>query len=210
MTIMLSPERARDACGFQPGRIRASRSARIAMPRLVLLVAFLSLSFPAFATEPYRQNSIALLQPESLLAQRVSADDLADYIKHLNEIALAQARAFPDHTPRTGSIVFAVRPDGSRKVWLDLRQALSEADSASMIAALEAPAPCPVREGTVVAAINVSFWGGKPPVISFPIPMPPEWRAAIKGDGVEVTALVDSIWPQRPTPGTSPEQTREN
>ena len=188
---------------------RQWRAMGTEVPRLVLLTAILAISCPAFASEPYRQNSIALLQPESLLAQRVSADDLADYIKQLNEIASAQAGAFPDHTPRTGSIVFAVRPDGSRKVWLDLRPALSEADSVSMIAALEAPAPCPVREGTVVAAINVSFWGGTPPMISFPIPMPPEWRAAATEEGVEVTALVDSIWPQSPTPGTSPEQTSE-
>lgn len=40
------------------------------------------------------------------------------------------------------------------------------------------------------------------------MPMPDEWRAAMTKDGVEVTALVDSIWPPSSTPGTSVEQAR--
>jgi hypothetical protein len=54
-----------------------------------------------------------------------------------------------------------------------------------------------VREGTVVAAINVSLWAtGKAPVISMPVPQ--EWLEALKGrDSVEVTHLVDSIWPPK-------------
>ena len=176
------------------------------MSRLVLLMALLALTSPAFADEPFRQDSIVLLQPGFVMEQRVSVEELSAYLKRLTESAARQAATLSDHVARTGSIVFAVRPDGSRKVWLDIKPALSEADSRSMITALESSAPCAVREGTIVAAINVSFWGGTARVMI--MPMPDEWRAAMTKDGVEVTALVDSIWPPSSTPGTSVEQAR--
>jgi hypothetical protein len=40
--------------------------------------------------------------------------------------------------------------------------ALAQADADSLIASLQATEPCAVREGTVVAAINVSVWGAMP------------------------------------------------
>ena len=182
-------------------------SLGVEMSRFALLITCLAITTPAFAKDPFRQDSIVLLQPGSLLEKRVSVEDLSSYIKRLNEIATRQAADFTDRVARSGSIVFAVRPDGSRKVWLDVKPAFSDADAGSMVAALEAATPCAVRDGTVVAAINVSFWGGK--ARNMGMPMPDEWRTAITGDGVEVTQLVDSIWPQGSTPGTSLERARE-
>lgn len=177
------------------------------MKRLLWLVAFLTLTLPAQSKEPFSQNSIVLLQPGFLLEKRVRVQELSDYIKRLNAEASRVVVAFGDRTPRTGAIVFAVRPDGSRKVWLDLKPALSEGDANLLRSNLETTSPCAVQEGTVVAAINVSLWGGKTKVVS--MPMPEEWRAAITSDGVEVTQLVDSLWPAVPAPNTSLERTRE-
>ena len=177
------------------------------MKRILWCLAFLVLTLPAQSKEPFTQNSIVLLQPGFLLEKRVPVEALADYIKRLNAEANRVIAAFSDHTPRSGAIVFAVRPDGSRKIWLDLKPALSEGDATLLRTNLETLSPCAVQEGTVVAAINVSLWGGKAKVVS--MPMPEEWRAAITGDGVEVTQLVDSLWPAVPAPDTSLERARD-
>ena len=177
------------------------------MKQLLWLLAFLVLTLSAQSKEPFSQHSIVLLQPGSLLEKRVPVEELSDYIKRLNAEASRVAAGFSDHTPRTGAIVFAVRPDGSRKIWLDLKPALSLEDATLLRTKLETASPCAVREGTVVAAINVSFWGGKAKVVS--MPMPEEWREAITSDGVEVTQLVDSLWPAVPAPNTSLEPASE-
>jgi hypothetical protein len=173
--------------------------------RLLWLLVFFPLALPAHSKQPFSQNSIVLLQPGFLLEKRVPARELSDYIKRLNAEASRVVAAFSDRTPRVGAIVFAVRPDGSRKIWLDLNPALSEGDANLLRANLETASPCAVQEGTIVAAINVSLWGGKTRIVS--MPMPEEWRAAITGDGVEVTQLVDSLWPAVPAPDTSVERT---
>lgn len=162
---------------------------------LWLLVPVLLMS-PAQAKEPFRQASIVLLQPGFLLEKRVTVEELSDYIKRLNAEAARVVAGFSDHTPRAGSIVFAVRPDGSRKVWLDLKPPLPQENATELRAKLETASPCAVREGTVVAAVNVSLWGGT--AETRPMPMPEEWRAAITDEGVEVTKLVDSLWPATP------------
>jgi hypothetical protein len=83
------------------------------------------------------------------------------------------------------------------KVWLDFNPALPADESLALILQLEAVPVCPVREGTVVVALNVSFWAqGEPPAMAMPAPR--EWLDAVKGqDSVEVTQLVDSIWPPK-------------
>ena len=177
------------------------------MKRLLWLISLLALTLPAQSKEPFSQNSIVLLQPGFLLEKRVPVQELSDYIKRLSAEASRVVAAFSDRTPRSGAIVFAVRPDGSRKIWLDLKPVLSEVDANLLRTNLEAAAPCAVQEGTVVAAINVSLWGGKTKVVS--MPMPEEWRAAITDEGVEVTQLVDSLWPAFPAPNTSLDGMRE-
>ena len=174
------------------------------MKRLLWFLALLIPTLLAHSKEPFSQNSIVLLQPGFLLEKRVPVEELSGYIKRLNAEAARVVAGFSDRTPRTGSIVFAVRPDGSRKIWLDLKPVLSVEDATLLRTNLETTSPCAVREGTVVAAVNVSLWGGKAQAVS--MPMPDEWRVAITGDGVEVTQLVDSLWPAVPAPNTSPER----
>jgi hypothetical protein len=175
--------------------------------RLLCLLAISALTLPVQSKEPYSQTSIVLLQPGFLLEKRVPVEELSAYIKRLNAEAGRVVAAFSDRAKRTGSFVFAVRPDGSRKIWLDLKPALPEESGALLRTSLEAVTPCAVREGTVVAAVNVSLWGGKEKVAS--MPMPDEWRAAITSGSIEVTQLVDTLWPAVPAPNTSLERTLE-
>jgi len=162
---------------------------------------FLSLSLvaaaAAVATEPFRQNSIVLLQPTPMLERRADVKPLSDYILALQASAGRFAATLHDKTSRNGFIVFATRPDNSVKVWLDFNPALPADESLALILQLEAVPVCPVREGTVVVALNVSFWAqGEPPAMAMPAPR--EWLDAVKGqDSVEVTQLVDSIWPPK-------------
>jgi len=189
---------------------RARRSAQplgALVKRLLWLITFSIFTLPAQSKEPLRQNSIVLLQPGFMLEKRVSVQALSDYIKRLNAEASRVVVTFSDRAPRSGAIVFAVRPDGSRKIWLDLKPALTDGDANLLRTKLESTSPCAVQEGTVVAAVNVSLWGGKAKGVS--MPMPEEWRAAITSDGVEVTKLVDSLWPAVPASNTSLERTRE-
>ena len=146
------------------------------------------------AATPLRQNSIVLLQPMFMMEQRVEVKALSDYINALKASAERFAADLEDKVPRHGFIVFATRPDKSVKVWLDFNPALSAEEGLALIAQLESVPPCSVRDGTVVAAINVSLWStGAAPAMSMPAPQ--EWLDALKGqDSVEVTQLVDSIW----------------
>jgi len=111
-----------------------------------------------------------------------------------------------DQTPRFGSIVFAVRPDASRKIWLNLYPALTPELTRAMLSRLEAVPPCQVFGGTFVAAINVTIGNSRD--LAFE-PMPREWRDAMETSGiVEVTELVDFLWPPVAAPDTSLERTR--
>jgi hypothetical protein len=162
--------------------------------RRVLFALSLFIVGVAMAAKPFRQNSIVLLQPMFMMEQRVDVKALAGYINALKENSERFAAALQDKAPRHGFIVFATRPDASVKVWLDIKPALSAEDAHALIAQLESVPPCSVREGTVVAAINVSLWeSGAATAMSMPAPQ--EWLEAMKGqDSIEVTQLVDSIW----------------
>jgi hypothetical protein len=176
------------------------RRSGVTMSRRVVLTLSLIIASVAIAAEPFRQNSIALLQPMTMMEQRVEVKEFSAYISALKAKAERFAETLQDKEPRHGFIVFAMRPDMSVKVWLDIKPALSHVEALALVAQLESVPPCSVREGTVVAAINVSFWAtGKAP--SMLMPLPQEWLAAMKkGGSLEVTHLVDSIW--QPKDGT--------
>jgi len=167
------------------------------MRRPVLLTLSLFMASAVMAAQPFRQNSIVLLQPMFMMEQRVEVEALSAYINALKASSERFAAALQDKVPRHGFIVFATRPDMSVKVWLDVKPALSAEEALALIGQLESVPPCAVREGTVVAAINVSLWAtGKAPIMA--MPAPEEWLEALKGqDSVGVTHLVDSIWPPK-------------
>ena len=168
------------------------------MRRRLLLVLSLVAAAVAPAAEPFRKNSIVLLQPMPMLERRADVEPLSEYILALQASAERFAAALQDKSSRNGFIVFATRPDKSVKIWLDFKPELPAEESLALISQLEAVPVCPVREGTVVVALNVSMWpqGDAPSAMSMPAPK--EWLEALKGqDSVEVTQLVDSIWPPK-------------
>jgi hypothetical protein len=131
------------------------------MTRFVLFAILLLIVTDAMAAKPYRMKKVVPIYPESAIQERVSAEELRSYVKRLS--AELEAIAAADKTPRAGFIMFAVNPDGRRKIWPDLRP-LPKADAArAMISRLESAAPCHVAGGTFAAALDVSFWGAKPP-----------------------------------------------
>jgi len=168
------------------------------MRRRLLLILSLIAAAAAPAAEPFRKNSIVLLQPMAIVERRADVNPLSEYILALQASAERFAATLQDKSSRNGFIVFATRPDKSVKVWLDFKPELPAEESLALISQLEAVPVCPVREGTVVVALNVSIWPQGDPLPAMAMPAPKEWLEAVKGqDSVEVTQLVDSIWPQK-------------
>ena len=160
---------------------------------LMVLVAALFCG-PAFAEKPaYQLESLMLLQPEFVLEQRASAEDLSNYIKAVRTAAEAVVAEEKGQHPASGYIVLAVRPGGRSKVWLDFTPALPPALDARLAAALGAVVPFQARKGVVVFAINSSLWGA--PAAQRP-PAPAEWTKAMEGtsDPMEIGELVERIW----------------
>ncbi len=174
------------------------------MTRLGCILVLILAVADASAADPFRH--IPVLLQDSSKNSRASGD-LFGYFDRLAAEAEAFMSQLEDETPRFGSIVFAVRPDRSRKVWLDLHPALTPEVARAMSMRLESVPPCQVSGGTFVAAINMTFWHSTD--LAFE-PMPGEWREATEKSGmVEVTELVDSLWPPAAAPNTSLERTRE-
>ena len=158
----------------------------------------IALPRPARAVEPLQQLDIVLLQPGTLIEQRVDggADAMADYLKRLGEAAKEAMRENPQQIPSSGFIVVAVRPGGKTHAWFDFKPALSDKTTAALTHVVETVAPTPVKSGNVVFALRVSLWGARPPEKYAPAPQ--EWRDAAKqaGHKLELDALVDQLWPR--------------
>lgn len=166
------------------------------MKRLVALSAA-CLTFTATAATPYHSESVMLLQPDSVLQERVpSVDALANYIKAVQATS-DQALSGQAPSPTGGYLVLAVRPGGQSMVWLDFKPALPAPTAAKLRAAILAVPAFEAQNGVVVIALNSSLWGAP---ASSTFTSPQEWTDAMRGhDGpMEVGELVDKVWPGRP------------
>lgn len=165
------------------------------MLRAVFLLLFgLLCAGPASAAEPYRTESVILLQPDFVLQERVpSVDSLSAYIKAVQSVAGAVLAEEPP-SPASGFLVLAVRPGGRSMVWLDTRPGLAARTAGRLRAAVLAVPPFEARGGTVVFALNASLWGAGP---AQGFPDPQEWRQAMEGrdEPMEIGDLVDKVWP---------------
>jgi len=167
------------------------------MKILAVLLTML-LSGSALASKPYSVKSFMLLQPDSVLQERVGdVQGLANYVKSLDAAAAAALSRAKKPTPAAGFIVVAVRPNGQSKVWLDLSPALPPAVATQLRTSLERVPPFKARDGVVVFAINTTLWGSAP--TERQNPWPAEWKKAMKGakGAVEVGDLVDRVWPSK-------------
>lgn len=158
----------------------------------LVLVAF---SLAVWAAEPVQRQAIVLLQPEQVIAARVSgAQALADYLQAVQAAASRAVAAAPEQRAAGGFLVIAVKPERLSNAWLDIRPALPAEVEAAVIQAMRAVPPPAVREGPVVMAICVSIWNGTAPTQGLPSPI--EWQRAVSlaGQPLETGDLVERIW----------------
>ena len=159
----------------------------------ILSIALVSLS--AVAATPYKTESIMLLQPDSVLKERVqSTQSFADYIK-ASQSAAETTLSSEAPTPSSGFIIFAVRPGSQSRVWFDFNPELPVETTNRLRTAIQAVPAVPVKGGTVVFALRTTLWGA-PSARGFPNPS--EWSNAMKGrsEPMEVGDLVDKfVWP---------------
>ncbi|MBE7420493.1 MAG: hypothetical protein HS128_22575 [Ideonella sp.] len=139
---------------------------------------------------------VVLLQPSSLLEQRVAGvDALADYIRAVEVAVREVVHANPSARPAAGFIVVAVRPGRHSKAWLDFDTPPAFDISRQLVARIGAVPPLDAHGGPVVFALKVALWGGFESARIAPAPA--EWKAATHaaGHALEVDALIDRIWP---------------
>jgi hypothetical protein len=172
---------------------------------LILLSLAATLSTPAMGTSTrggFMLTSVALYQPDPVLRERMGADatPLSNYIKALQ----AEASAIFSNAERgdglSGSIVVAVKPGGQSRVWLVLGQnKLDPALREALIARLQRVQPVVAVSGPIAFALNFNAWGAGTPILqpAEHIPIPEEWKAAMKGQpaGVMPDAPLEVLWP---------------
>jgi hypothetical protein len=151
---------------------------------------------PAQAAEPIVYDNVVLLQPSSVLEERVAnIDAMAEYVKALQVAAREAVLASSVKQAVGGYIVVAVKPGGQSKVWLDFDTLLDQTLVQQLIAKTEGVPPFEARKGPVVFALKAVLWDGKPPKRIVPSPI--EWRRAASGvPTMEVGELVEKVWPQ--------------
>lgn len=163
--------------------------------RLLLLLLLLVLAGPhARASEPVTNFHVVLLQPSSVLEERVpSVDAMAEYIKAV-EAALREAVVASGSKQSVGGfIVVAVRPGLQSRVWLDFDTLLDLEVKRQIAIKVNAVKPFEALKGPVVFALKVALWDGKESKRVAPVP--PEWkRAASGGTPLEVGELVEKVW----------------
>ena len=153
-------------------------------------------SLPAFGTASYKTESIMLLQPDTVMKDRVpSPQALVDYINR-SQAAAESALASQPITPASGFIVFAVRPGSKTRIWLDFKPALPQETADGLRNAIQSVPSFAARNGTVLFALRATLWGA-PSAEGFPYPS--EWGKAMEGQEgpMEAGELVDKLaWPK--------------
>jgi hypothetical protein len=125
---------------------------------VLLLVATLS----AQAAEPLIKLGIVLLQPSSVLEDRVSSvDAMAEYIKSVEAASREAVLASALRQSAGGFIVIAVRPGQKSKVWLDFDSLLDADIGRQIVSRVTQVRPFDARKGPVVFALKVAVWDGR-------------------------------------------------
>ena len=168
--------------------------------RILACLFLLAFCCSASAAQPYNLHSVTLLQPQSIVSERVQpVEKLASYIDRVDEAA-SRSLAHSPAKPTSGYIAIAVRPGRVSKAWLDLSPALPRPLEARVTAAIEAVRPFAAKRGVVIFALNVILWGAPPTKQQWP--RPAMWLRAVKkaGHSLTIDEVVNRVWP--PAPGT--------
>jgi hypothetical protein len=162
----------------------------------VLLLLLLWLATPwVQAAEPVTKFGVVLLQPSSVLEERVpSVDAMAEYIKAIEAASREAVLASPLRQSAGGFIVVAVKPGQKSKVWLDFDTLLDMELSKQLTASVTSVRPFEARQGPVVFALKVAVWDGRESKRIAPAPS--EWKAATKQAGrqLDVDTLMRRVW----------------
>jgi hypothetical protein len=164
------------------------------MRTLILSICFLMAAACARAAEPITKFNVVLLQPGSVLEERVpSIDAMAEYIRAVEAAAREAVVASGARQSVGGFIVVAVRPGMRSNVWLDFDALLDLEIRRQISTRVKAAKPFEALKGPVVFALKVATWGGKEPRRA--VPSPPEWKDASPGGApLEVGELVERLW----------------
>src|SRR5262245_31467077 len=172
---------------------RCQYSARM---RTLILSVLIALATPLVAAaEPINKQGVVLLQPSTVLEERVpSVDAMADYIRAV-EVAARDAVAAGSLKQATGGfIVIAVKPGLKSKGWLDFDTLLDAETSRQLVSRVGAVEPFEARSGPVVFALKVSMWEGRES--KRVAPSPAEWKAATKQAGrqLDIDSMIRRVW----------------
>jgi hypothetical protein len=160
-----------------------------------LFLIFAAATLCARASEPITKFGVVLLQPSSVLEDRVpSVDAMAEYLKAVEAASREAVQASPLKQAAGGFIVIAIRPGQKSKVWLDFDTLLDSQMSQQIIAKVTAVQPFEARNGPVVVALKVALWDGRES--KRVAPSPAEWKAATKQAGrpLEIDSLIRRVW----------------
>ncbi|HEX6018952.1 MAG TPA: hypothetical protein VFZ28_12715 [Burkholderiaceae bacterium] len=149
----------------------------------------------ALAAEPIVKQGVVLLQPSTILEQRVaSVDAMAGYIKAVEAAAREAVQGSAVKQATGGFIVIAVKPGLKSKVWLDFDALLDPDTSRQLAARITAVEPFEARQGPVVFALKVSLWGGRES--RRVAPAPADWKAATKQAGrqLDIDGMIQRVW----------------
>lgn len=164
---------------------------------LPLIIGLAVLCSAGYAEKPFRTENVMLLQPDSVLMERVpAAQDIDAYIKAVQDAAasvLAKEKAYPSN----GFLVIAVRPKNKSNIWFDFSPKLPKNMERKLKKKILAISPCSVKSGVIVFALNTSLWGAS---TTKDFPQPPEWLAAVKNrqDVIDIDILINELWPEEP------------
>lgn len=173
---------------------RAPLPTLCALRTLVASFCLLAATTCARATEPLTHFNVVLLQPSSILEERVaSVDAMAAYIRAVEAAAREAVLASGSRQAVGGYVVVAVRPGLQSKVWLDFDALMDLEVRRQITDRVSEVKPFDAVKGPVVFALKVATWGGKES--RRPAPTPPEWKSATRGGTpLEISELVERIW----------------
>lgn len=149
----------------------------------------------AQAAEPITKLGVVLLQPSTVLEERVpSVDAMAEYIKSVEAASRAAVLASALRQSAGGFIVIAVRPGLQSRVWLDFDTLLDADISREIVSRVTQVRPFDARKGPVVFALKVAVWDGRES--RRVAPSPSEWKAATKQAGrpLDIDSMIQRVW----------------
>ncbi|HEY0503690.1 MAG TPA: hypothetical protein VGD42_09370 [Lysobacter sp.] len=168
------------------------------MIRTLPLLAALLLATGAAAADGatgYRPSKIVMLQPSSLIGERVDVQPLADTLMAVQSAASSfRMEGKPDDWVNSCSIFLVLRPQSHLRTWSVCDGQDAPELDALIASSLPADAIATVREGSVILQLSAQGAPAGPQVGTLPL----AWQqvAQVHGDApLEMEQLVNQVWP---------------